>query len=144
MNISRKTNGKDTICTSYEKQNNSTSRPCLFISFTPFLKKIMAPRGPRSDLWVVVVTTSAYSKGEGITPAATNPLICAISANIIAFCLSQTCGRDSRCEPWTIQDVASEQDHNFPYNLNATMSHTWNSRNLPCVYVHNHIDVHKR
>ena len=46
----------------------------------------MAPRGPRSDLCVVVVTTSAYSKGDGITPAATNPLMCAMSANRIAFC----------------------------------------------------------
>lgn len=37
-------------------------------------QKIMPARGPRRDLWVVVVTTSAYSKGEAITPAATRPL----------------------------------------------------------------------
>lgn len=75
-----------------------TSLPCLLISLTPFLKKIMAPRGPRSDLWVVVVTTSAYSNGEGTTPAATSPLICAISASKIAFCLSHTCQRHPRNE----------------------------------------------
>lgn len=74
---------------SSEKQK-LTSCPFLFISFKPFLKKTIAPRGPRSDLCVVVVTMSAYSKGDGMTPAATNPLICAISASMIAFCLSQT------------------------------------------------------
>ncbi len=43
---------------------------------TPLRKKIMAPRGPRSDLWVVVVTTSAYRKGEGMTPEATGAWRC--------------------------------------------------------------------
>lgn len=71
-------------------QCQHTSSPFLLISFNPFLKKIIAPRGPRSDLWVVVVTTSAYSKGDGITPAATKPLMCAMSASKTAFCLSQT------------------------------------------------------
>ncbi|MFS7983319.1 hypothetical protein Hanom_Chr11g00973131 [Helianthus anomalus] len=33
-----------------------------------------------------------------MTPAATNPLMCAISANIIAFCLSQTCNKNVICE----------------------------------------------
>ena len=42
-------------------------------------KKIIAPRGPRRDLCVVVVTISECSNGEGITPAATIPEICAIS-----------------------------------------------------------------
>ena len=46
---------------------------------TPLRKKIMAPRGPRRDLWVVVVTMSAYSKGEGMTPAAIRPEIWAMS-----------------------------------------------------------------
>mmetsp|Transcript_5467 Transcript_5467/g.19949 ORF Transcript_5467/g.19949 Transcript_5467/m.19949 type:complete len:216 (-) Transcript_5467:845-1492(-) len=47
----------------------------------PRRKKIMPPRGPRSDLCVVVVTMSQYSKGLGATPAATRPLTCAISAS---------------------------------------------------------------
>ena len=34
------------------------SLPFLSWPLTPLRKKIMAPRGPRSDLWVVVVTTS--------------------------------------------------------------------------------------
>ena len=46
----------------------------------PFRKKIIAPRGPRSDLCVVVVTTSACSKGEGTRPAATRPEMWAMSA----------------------------------------------------------------
>ena len=45
------------------------SLPFLSWPLTPLRKKIMAPRGPRSDLCVVVVTTSEYSKGEGTTPA---------------------------------------------------------------------------
>ena len=38
------------------------SLPFLSTERTPFRKKIIAPRGPRSDLWVVVVTTSECSK----------------------------------------------------------------------------------
>ena len=67
-----------------------TSCPCLFTSFKPFRKNIIAPRGPRNDLWVVVVTTSANSNGLGITFAATRPLMCAMSAKRTAFCLSHT------------------------------------------------------
>ena len=37
-------------------------------------KKIMPARGPRRDLWVVVVTTSQYSKGCAASWAATRPL----------------------------------------------------------------------
>lgn len=37
-------------------------------------------RGPLNVLCVVDVTTSQYSKGDGITLAATKPLICDISA----------------------------------------------------------------
>lgn len=37
-------------------------------------------RGPLNVLWVVEVTTSQNSNGEGITPAATKPLMCDISA----------------------------------------------------------------
>lgn len=37
-------------------------------------KKIMPARGPRRDLWVVVVTMSAYLKGVVSVPAATRPL----------------------------------------------------------------------
>jgi hypothetical protein len=36
-----------------------TSLPFLSFPLSPFLKKIMEPRGPLSDLCVVVVTTSA-------------------------------------------------------------------------------------
>mmetsp|Transcript_43101 Transcript_43101/g.105384 ORF Transcript_43101/g.105384 Transcript_43101/m.105384 type:complete len:227 (-) Transcript_43101:762-1442(-) len=56
------------------------SLPLASLLLRPFLKKIMAPRGPRRDLCVVVVTTSAYSKGLGTTPAATRPEMCAMSA----------------------------------------------------------------
>lgn len=37
-------------------------------------KKIMPARGPRRDLWVVVVTTSQYSNGCASSWAATKPL----------------------------------------------------------------------
>jgi hypothetical protein len=39
----------------------------------------MPPRGPRSVLCVVVVTTSAYGTGDGCSPAATSPAMCAMS-----------------------------------------------------------------
>mmetsp|Transcript_26385 Transcript_26385/g.79535 ORF Transcript_26385/g.79535 Transcript_26385/m.79535 type:complete len:242 (+) Transcript_26385:150-875(+) len=45
-----------------------------------YLKKIMPARGPRSDLCVVVVTMSQCSKGEGCSPVATRPEMCAMSA----------------------------------------------------------------
>ena len=41
--------------------------------------KVMAPLGPRKLLCVVVVTISAYSKGESLTSAAIKPEICAMS-----------------------------------------------------------------
>ena len=41
--------------------------------------KIIPPLGPRSVLWVVVVTTSAYGIGLGCAPPATRPAMCAIS-----------------------------------------------------------------
>ena len=37
------------------------------------------PRGPRSVLWVVEVTTSACGTGLGWSPAATSPAMCAMS-----------------------------------------------------------------
>ncbi len=40
---------------------------------------MIAPRGPRSVLCVVQVTTSAYGTGLGCTPAATRPPMCAMS-----------------------------------------------------------------
>ena len=46
----------------------------------PFLKKMTPARQPLSVLCVVVETMSACSKGEGTTPAATSPLMCAMSA----------------------------------------------------------------
>eukprot|EP01139_Manchomonas_bermudensis_P001878 Amastigsp_a3076_76.p3 type:complete len:175 gc:universal Amastigsp_a3076_76:1223-699(-) len=45
----------------------------LIRSMCSALQKIMAPRGPRSDLCVVVVTMSAYSNGELRSCAATSP-----------------------------------------------------------------------
>ena len=46
----------------------------LIFSSNSFLKKIMPARGPRKDLWVVVVTTSHSSNGLAASPAAINPL----------------------------------------------------------------------
>ena len=60
------------------------STPFLLTERTPLRKKIIAPRGPRSDLCVVVVTMSANSNGEGTTPAATRPEMCAMSASMYA------------------------------------------------------------
>ena len=37
------------------------------------------PRGPRSVLWVVNVTMSAYGTGDGCTPPATSPAMWAAS-----------------------------------------------------------------
>src|SRR5262249_15089632 len=42
--------------------------------------RIMPPRGPRSVLCVVVVTTSAMPTGDGCAPPATRPAMCAMSA----------------------------------------------------------------
>ena len=44
---------------------------------------------PRRLLCVVVVTTSAWSKGEGMTPAATRPEMCAMSASSTDLVASQ-------------------------------------------------------
>eukprot|EP00438_Fugacium_kawagutii_P014154 Skav213267 [mRNA] locus=scaffold2944:18558:18797:- [translate_table: standard] len=52
--------------------------------FSEYLKKIMPARGPRKDLWVVVVTTSQCWKGDGCSPVATKPEMCAMSAIKIA------------------------------------------------------------
>ena len=38
------------------------------------LHTIMPPRGPRSTLWVVKVTTSAYGTGLGMALPATRPM----------------------------------------------------------------------
>ena len=43
------------------------------------LQTIMPPRGPRSTLCVVKVTTSAYGTGLGIALPATRPMKCAAS-----------------------------------------------------------------
>ena len=44
------------------------------------LHMIIPPRGPRSVLWVVVVTRSQYGTGEGCSPAAMIPAGWAMSA----------------------------------------------------------------
>ena len=41
----------------------------IFLISSSLFVRIMPPRGPRRDLCVVVVTKSAYSIGEGCTPA---------------------------------------------------------------------------
>ena len=48
------------------------------------LQTIMPPRGPRSTLCVVKVTTSAYGTGLGIALPATSPMKCAASTMRIA------------------------------------------------------------
>ena len=48
------------------------------------LHMIIAPRGPRSVLWVVVVTTSACPTGDGCAPPAIRPAMCAMSATRMA------------------------------------------------------------
>ena len=50
--------------------------------FSVYLKKIIPARGPRRDLWVVVVTTSQCSKGDGCSPVATNPEMWAMSVGL--------------------------------------------------------------
>ena len=47
-------------------------------------QRIMPPRGPRSVLWVVVVTMSACGTGLGCSPAATSPAMWAMSTTIAA------------------------------------------------------------
>jgi len=49
-----------------------------------FLHRIMPPRGPRSVLWVVVVTNSHSGTGLGWTPAATSPAMWAMSKSTTA------------------------------------------------------------
>ena len=51
---------------------------------------IMPPRGPRSVLWVVVVTNSACGTGDGWMPAATRPAMWAMSTMITAPTSSAT------------------------------------------------------
>lgn len=58
---------------STDTANGLTFSPFLVTLRTPLRKNTMAPRGPRSDLCVVVVMMSAWSKGEGSTLPATSP-----------------------------------------------------------------------
>ena len=51
---------------------------------SPSFVRMRPPRGPRSVLWVVEVTTSAWGKGLGCAPVATRPAICAISTMSLA------------------------------------------------------------
>src|SRR3989338_4129603 len=44
-----------------------------------FFTKIIAPRGPRNVLCVVVVTMSAYGNGDACAPPATSPAMCDMS-----------------------------------------------------------------
>ena len=49
----------------------------------------MPARGPRSDLWVVVVTMSRVSNGDLASPVATKPEMWAMSAIMYAPVASQ-------------------------------------------------------
>jgi len=46
--------------------------------------RMIAPRGPRSVLWVVKVTTSMCGNGEGCAPPAISPAMCETSPSAIA------------------------------------------------------------
>ncbi len=46
--------------------------------------RIIAPRGPRSVLCVVVVITGAWPTGDGCAPPAIRPAMCAMSATSTA------------------------------------------------------------
>jgi potassium/hydrogen antiporter len=52
----------------------------IFLAISSSFVRINPPRGPRSVLCVVVVTMCACGNGEGCTPAATSPAMCAMSA----------------------------------------------------------------
>ena len=57
----------------------------LSSSFAHFAwQRTMPPRGPRSVLWVVVVTNSQCATGLGWRPVATSPAMWAMSAMITA------------------------------------------------------------
>ena len=45
----------------------------IFLACCSLLVRTIPPLGPLSVLWVVDVTTSAYSNGFGYIPVATNP-----------------------------------------------------------------------
>jgi hypothetical protein len=59
----------------------NTSELSFFVIASLARARIRPPRGPRSVLCVVVVTTSAYGIGSGYRPAATRPATCAMSTN---------------------------------------------------------------
>jgi hypothetical protein len=56
----------------------------IFLAMASSSVSTMPPRGPRSVLCVVVVTTWAWPKGEGCSPAATSPAKCAMSTRKVA------------------------------------------------------------
>ena len=67
--------------TAFAAMQCSSGPPCIIgntalsIAFAcSSLHRIMAPRGPRSALWVVNVTTSACGTGDGYAPPATSPM----------------------------------------------------------------------
>ena len=65
------------------------TRSSPVLALTPRRKKMIPERGPRSDLCVVEVTTSAYWKGDFCSPVATRPEMCAMSIIMYAPTLSQ-------------------------------------------------------
>ena len=63
---------------------SSGTPPCPCFAACSALHTIMPPRGPRSTLWVVKMTTSACGTGDGIALPATSPMKCAASTIRIA------------------------------------------------------------
>ena len=66
--------------------------PCRSRWRAPRCVMIIAPRGPRSVLCVVVVITSAWPTGDGCAPPAIRPAMCAMSATRIAPDLARDLG----------------------------------------------------
>lgn len=72
---------------------------------------------------MVLVTTSACSKGEGMALAATSPLTCAMSASRYAFTSSHTCATGNgvlRAVP-VPADISGVSLPSAPYLLHASV-----------------------
>ena len=74
---------------------------------------IIAPRGPRSVLCVVVVMTSANPTGDGCAPPAIRPAMCAMSATSTAPTSSRDLGERGEVDGPRDSGAAAE-DHLGP------------------------------